>query len=382
MLALTASLLALAHGAPLWSRLAAESALGPAPRLGAAALGTPSALLQAGGCSSSCCYAPLTDMWVFSSGAWANVSQTSAPPGRLYQGTSPAGVTADSYYVFGGNDIDTGMLDELYLVRLALNSTPPAATWIALGSGGSGAAPWPPARASHSQSALPGGSGAFLVFGGEDSNEEALGDAWAYTPQGNRGAWARVDPAAGAPAPSPRSQHAALPLALGSGARAVLVSGGMDSDGVDNGELWALAVDAAPPQWLLLGNSSAGAGPAARHGHALWGSAAAAGAAPGAFSLELLLYGGQNSSIPDPANFLGDTWRFQVGVRVGAGGALALAGEGRFELLDAGRTGGPGPRSLGVYASQGPQLVYAGGFAGYNGGTDDRLFNDVWAAAA
>jgi hypothetical protein len=388
LLATLLSSLPLLSSASLWTLLAPENAAaGPAPRLGAASLGSPTgtSLLVTGGCSSSCCYAPLTDAWLFSGGAWSNVSQVGAPSGRLYHGASPAG-GANDYYVFGGTDVTTGMLAELYLVAVDPAASPPTAAWQLVGGGGGGG-PVPPARASHSQSALPGGGGSFLVYGGEDDDATSLGDAWLFSPQGGGGgSWARVAPAAGAPAPANRTQHAALALALGAaGARAVVVSGGMDSDGSDSDEVWALAVDAAPPQWLLLGTRGGGGGawPAARHGHALWGSAAPG--QPGDVALTLFIYGGQNSSVPDPANFLGDAWRFDVALRVGAGGALALAGgaQGRFSLLDAGGAAGePGPRALGAFASAGTQLLYAGGFAGYNGGTDDRLFNDVWAAAA
>ena len=376
----------------LWTQLARENATqGPAPRLGAASLGTPAALFLSGGCSSSCCYAPLSDLWVFAGGAWTNVSQAGAPEGRLYHGASPAGL-ADAYYVFGGTDVINGSLAELYLVTVAPSASPPTAAWQLLGGGGG---PLPPARASHSQSALParapGGApdGSFLIFGGEDVDGNALGDTWRFSPQGGSGgsgSWAPMEPATGAPAPAPRTQHAALGLALGGGARAVVVSGGMDSVGVGSDEVWALAVDVAPPQWLLLGATDGGSGatwPAPRHGHALWGSTVQ-GAAPGNVALTMYLFGGWNSSVPDPANFLGDTWRFDVTLHVAADGSLALAGgaQGRFTLLDAGGSGAgePSPRALGAFASAGAQLLYAGGFSGYNGGTDDRLLNDVWEA--
>jgi hypothetical protein len=381
--------------ASLWHELAPEDSdpTGPAPRLGAASLDAAPALLLTGGCSSSCCYSPLDDMWAFTGGAWVNVSQVNAPSGRLYHGASPAAMEymnssqsfLQSWYVFGGDDINTGVLSELLLVTAALNASPPTASWRLLGGGGGDG---PPARASHSQSALPArapgapADGSFLVFGGIDSDAATLGDAWVFTPAaaaGGGGAWARLAPAAGAPAPAARAQHAALALALGGGARAVAVSGGADVAGDDSDELWALAVDAAPPQWLLLG-----AGGGARHGHAIFGGAAP-GAAPGDVALTLFLFGGQNSSVPDPANFLGDAWRFDVALRVAADGSLSLSGgaPGRFTLLDGGGgSGEPGPRALGAYASRGAELLYAGGFSGYNGGTDDRLKNDVWLADA
>ena len=421
---------AAAAAAAAWQQLAADApASGPAPRSGAILLGVSGGgggggsggagvvVALSGGCSSSCCYAPLGDLWLFASGAWANVSaQTGAPAlpsPRLYHSASAAASAAATFFVFGGTDIETGVLNDLWRVGLSLAPQPLAARWELLEP----PAPRPPARSGHSQSALRARSGeagdAFVVFGGE-SEESTLADAWLYTPAAPApaapaaagasaadGAWSLLTSGAGG-GPGPRTQHAAvavaLPLPPGAAAgfaRALVVSGGSDALGDDHADVWLLALDASPPAWLRLGapadaaDAAAGgaAWPSVRHGHAMWeaaagaAGAAAGSAASGAAALTLLLFGGQNCSVPDPANFLPDTWRFSVALDVAADGSVALAGgaAGTFTLVDAGAGVGPGPRALAGFVADG--AVLAGGFSGYDGGTDDRLHNDVWQAA-
>ena len=382
---------------PQWTQLQAQDAHhGPAPRLGAASFSSGEIFFLQGGCSSSCCYAPLGDTWAYGkSGGWVNVSSTggSAPSGRLYHGAT-AGGTASSFFVFGGNDVDTGFLDELWLVALNMGAAPPSAQWQQVNT----TTARPPPRGSHSQNALPpaasGGAppGSFVVFGGEN-DDGTLSDAWVFTPAaaGEGGAWRQLAPQAAPAGPGPRVQHAAVVIPLGGpGAGSVLiVSGGSDADGIDSDEVWALPLDTpSPPAWLLVGSSkpaasgAAGAAapgwPAARHGHALWGGGAPAGG--GGVRLSLRLFGGQNSSVPDPGNFLGDLWQVEATLGVGADGALSLLGAPSCTLLSAGGGAGePSPRALGGLAAVGGGgVVYAAGFSGYNGGNDDRLWNDVW----
>ena len=421
---------AAAAAAAAWQQLAADApASGPAPRSGAILLGVSGGgggggsggagvvVALSGGCSSSCCYAPLGDLWLFASGAWANVSAQTGTPAlpspRLYHSASAAASAAATFFVFGGTDIETGVLNDLWRVGLSLAPQPLAARWELLEP----PAPRPPARSGHSQSALRARSGeagdAFVVFGGE-SEESTLADAWLYTPAASApaapaaaagaaadGAWSLLTSGAGG-GPGPRTQHAAvavaLPLPPGAAAgfaRALVVSGGSDALGDDHADVWLLALDASPPAWLRLGapadaaDAAAGgaAWPSVRHGHAMWeaaagaAGAAAGSAASGAAALTLLLFGGQNCSVPDPANFLPDTWRFSVALDVAADGSVALAGgaAGTFTLVDAGAGVGPGPRALAGFVADG--AVLAGGFSGYDGGTDDRLHNDVWQAA-
>lgn len=395
--------------ASLWTPLVRDNAMqGPAPRLGAATLplAGDAGVAIAGGCSSSCCYAPLSDLWAFSGGVWSNVSQTGAagiPSARLYHATASAGSPGESY-MFGGNDVENGPLGDLWLVALSPPSSAPpqAAMWTQLAP--AGAAPEP--RSSHTMNALAEPSdGSFVLFGGE-TDAATLSDAWIFTPAG-AGSWAKVDAAgdAGSVSPGERAQHAAvvvrLPSPSGRTVRALVVSGGVDVNGNDADDVWALALDAKPPVWILVG-SSAAAGPGApwpsgRHGHALWvsasGSAAAGaeGATASATTVTLGLFGGQSSSVASPSNFHADTWSFVVDLIAGDDGSVQLSGEqgGAFTLLDNGAGGGgptgtsPGPRALGCAAqSSDGALLYAAGFSGYTGGTDDRLHNDVWIVNA
>jgi hypothetical protein len=355
------------------------------------------AVALAGGCSSSCCYAPLSDVWVFGGGAWGNVSaQTGSPAlpsARLYHSASRA-AGAGAFFVFGGTDVLTGALNDLWTVTFSGGGGGSwSAAWVQVAAG----AALPAARAGQSQSALPAASagapadGSFVIFGGE-GEDATLADAWVFAPSGAAaGAFAAV-PAAGA-GPGQRTQHAALAVALplpgaaAGVARALLVSGGSDGDGNDHDDVWLLPLDAKPPTWLKLGASGAGAGawPSVRHGHAMWGAAAAAASAGAATTtLSFLIFGGQNCSVPDPVNFLADTWRFSVDINVAADGSVALAGgPGAFALVDAGT--GPSPRALGGIVPQDAAagaVIYASGFGGYAGGTDDRLYNDVWLTAA
>jgi len=391
-----------------WLQLAADApASGPAPRSGAILLGIAGGgnltVALSGGCSSSCCYAPLSDLWVFSLGAWTNVSAQTGTPAlpspRLYHSASAAAAAA-TFLVFGGTDVENGVLNDLWLLQLTIAPQPLAASWQLL----SPPAPVPPARSGHSQNALRARSGApsvddsFVVFGGE-SEDATLADAWLFTRAAApaAGAWSLLSSGAGG-GPGPRTQHAAVAVALplpGGGAaaaagfaRALIVSGGSDALGDDQADVWLLALDASPPAWLRLGAGAGGASwPSVRHGHAIWEAAGGAGAgataagAGAATTLTLFLFGGQNCSVPDPANFLADTWRFSVALTVSADGSFALAGGagGAFALVDAGTSGaGPSARALAGFVADG--AVLAGGFSGYNGGTDDRLHNDVWQA--
>lgn len=403
-----------------WTQLAANvpvppSTLAPAGRSGAIlfAAGGGGGVALAGGCSSSCCYAPLADLWVFDGGVWTNISQSGALPApRLYHSSSAAAVNASaasvSTFVFGGTDVVTGVLNDLWLVTLTQAAGAWSAAWQQLSAGGPSPA-LPSPRTGQSQTALPakeGGGvadGSFVIFGGV-GEDAVVADAWLYTTSGGggAGAFSSVAIAAGS-GPGPRTQHAALilslPLPSGGGhvSRVLVVSGGSDDTGDCHDDVWALSLDATTPAWLLLGSSaSAGASPwpSVRHGHAIWAAAAspagsamerlgAVGGGPSqASSIAFTLFGGQNSSVADPANFLGDTWSFNVALAVTSDGGISLAaGTGVFTLINTG-SNAPSPRALGGIVSDaaGSGAVYASGFGGYNGGTDDRLYNDVWHA--
>ena len=372
-----------------WRELSAENTSttsAPAPRLGGilAAAGPGAGYALHGGCSSSCCYAPLSDLWLLTAAAqWVNVSaQLNAPTGRLYHGASPAAAPGASY-VYGGTDVQTGTLDELYLLTVDAGAAPSAA-WAPVRA----PLPHPAPRSGHSQTALGAGApaGSFLVLGGQDDDEGVLGDAWRFAPTPGapeEGAWSLVANFS-ASGPGPRVQHSALALTLPWGAPALLLAAGTDAQGDDQDDVWLLDLGAAAPaaQWLLLGARPAAAPPAAwpsaRHGHVAWGQQAApAGPTGSAATLSFYLFGGQDGPVPDPPKFLSDTWLFTVNVTQGGSGGVALwGGQGAFSPVRP--AAAPSARALAGVAATASATVLAGGFAGYNGGTDDRLLNDVW----
>lgn len=315
-----------------WRELIPESSTsGPAPRLGAVLASASGLYALHGGCSSSCCYAPLNDLWVLTpSSTWVNVSnQVSPPSGRLYHGTSPA-ASLNSSYVYGGTDVQSGCLDELYLLTLASTGTSssPTATWVPVDS----PQPHPAARSGHSQTAL-GGDGTFLVVGGEDDGG-IMGDAWLFQPSPAApasGTWSLVSNFSSS-GPGPRVQHSALALALprvGGGADTapptpiLLLACGTDDQVDDTDDVWLLDMGATPPQWLLVGARPSDAPPASwptpRHGHVAWGQQAQAQGG-GQTQLSFFLFGGQSGQVPDPSQFLGDTWLFTVTVTAAQGG--------------------------------------------------------------
>jgi hypothetical protein len=380
-----------------WRELVPESSTsGPAPRLGAVLASASGLHALHGGCSSSCCYAPLSDLWVLTAGStWQNVStQLNAPSGRLYHGVSAA-ASPSSAYVYGGTDIQTGCLDELYLLTLG------SSAGAGGGGGGEPTAAWAPvlapqphptARSGHSQTAL-GPGGAFLALGGEDE-DGVLGDAWLFQPSGGAaplsGAWTLVSNFS-ASGPGPRVQHSALALTLPWGTPALLLAAGTNATGDDTDEVWLLDLGAEPAQWLLLGArppaAPAAAWPQPRHGHAAWGQQAqplplrggggSSSSSAQAATLTFSLFGGQSGPVPDPSQFLADAWSFTVNVTAQGGSLALLGGQGVFQQLHSPLA--PSARALAGFSTAATGLgVMVGGFAGYNGGLDDRLLNDVW----
>jgi hypothetical protein len=343
-----------------------SSLTAPAPRSGAVLAAASvasgaSALVLFGGCSSSCCYAPLGDAWAFAGGSWTNATQLGAllPSARLFHSQSAA---ADGgAYVFGGTDIVSGMLNDLWHLQL---TTDGGVAWTQL----SAATPVP-ARAGHTQTALsaPAAAGSFLLFGGE-SEDATLGDAWLFVPPAT---WRQVK--ATGDVPSPRTQHAAAAGSAG-GRSYVFLHGGLDGGGFDLDDVFVLDVAAAVWTQVAPAPGLAGA-PCSRNAHSAWLGATAAGA-----DASVLVFGGQNSTSADPSGFLGDLWRLDIT------GLSASSPAATWTLVDAG--GGsapsatePGVRSLSSLARDATGHVFLStGFSGYEGGTDDRLHNDVWGA--
>ena len=376
-----------------WTLLSPDNpTLGPSPRFGSIALllsAQTKTIAISGGCSSSCCYAPLGDIWVFQNNQWSNVTQdgTNLPSNRLFHSSSPslqsAGVTS-SFFVFGGTDIVNGDLNDLWTLTITASG---GAIWKEQVVPGT----LPGVRSGQSQNALssPSDPGSFIIFGGEDPTD-VLSDAWIFSPLHNT--WNKVSFTTGS-GPSERTQHASvtisLPISSNSFINGLIISGGSDSDGDDANDIWLLTISPQQQQgtWILLGQGGSSGLPSVRHGHSLWLSSQSQRngyeAGETIIDLEFYMFGGQNCSVPDPINFLSDTWLFSVSVAVSISGQVTLAsGQGTFSLIDAGGSTGPSARALGGLGALSPgnssNAIYATGFSGYEGGNDDRLHNDVW----
>lgn len=201
------------------------------------------ALLVHGGCTSSCCYAPLDDAWLLSpSGKNWTLLGTGASP-RLNHLAVP-GAAPGSALIFGGSDVVSGFLNDLWKVSVSESG----ATWERLSA--NGAAPIA-SRGSHAGVALPSaGTDAFLVYGGINA-DAVLGDAWTYV----GGRWTRVRQTGG---PGPRAQHTLVASSSPStnGDIALWLFGGSDGGGTDHADLWqgnlSIAGNEASLDWTQL----------------------------------------------------------------------------------------------------------------------------------
>jgi hypothetical protein len=375
-----------------WAQLVGdnnESFVAPARRSGPIAMALPSSsspsapiVVVHGGCSSSCCYAPLADLWAWTpagsgSGTWSNVSVptgSAVPDGRLYHAASPASSSASSsasFFVFGGDNEADGFLNDLWLLSLTSSGSSGgvSGTWKLLDAN----AP-PTARAGHSLVPVPSSTdGSFLLLGGTNGTD-VLDDVWMY--DATTSAWTEVGSMGGS-GPGPRTQFAAAGWSSTSGPAKgnwVVLTGGSDALGNDHADVWAFDVDTH--SWAQLAGDAAPSGaawPPVRHGHSVWADAGESGAPP-----RLLLFGGQHGA-EDTDPYLGDLWSF-----VPSGTA------GNFTLIEPGTTN-PNPQqpvARGIGASVAGSLaggqggtesaLYFGGFSGYDGGLADLLHNDVW----
>ena len=178
--------------------------LAPTGRSGAAGaqLGNGSLLIH-GGCTSSCCYAPLADTWLLMGGtaSWTPLGDGSS--GRLNHVALPA--KGGSVLVFGGSTGNGGFLNDLWRVSVVFDSAHvPKSFWTQLSA--QGASPVA-SRAGHAAASLPSSSAtdavdadAFVGHGGVNE-DSVLGDMWVYSD----GTWSQVQQSS--PAPGPRTQH-------------------------------------------------------------------------------------------------------------------------------------------------------------------------------
>jgi hypothetical protein len=382
-----------------WNQLVSDSTSSTtlAPRFGTITLVLNDTIAISGGCSSSCCYAPLSDTWIYQNNVWTNVSQsTILPSSRLYHSSSPissSSSSSSSFFVFGGTDIVNGELNDLWKVTFQSQSY--IASWEEITISGTSI---PEARSGQSQNEVVETSdiGSFVIFGGESATA-ILGDVWVYSSAKN--IWSEILFSNGNDGPKERTQHASsivsLSLSPNSILNALIISGGSGSDGNDSNDIWLLPL-ISQSSWLFLGQGVDNL-PSVRHGHSMWISSSSSSSSSttseseseSITEIELMFFAGQNCSFPDPNNFLNDIWKFTVSLTVTSDGKVSLTGgqEGTFTLIDNGSGIAPNPRTLGGLGQLQPTssskygngaVIYSLGFSGYNGGTDDRLHNDLW----
>ncbi|KAA0155307.1 hypothetical protein FNF31_06126 [Cafeteria roenbergensis] len=391
LLVLGALAAAEATPSPVWRQGQNTTSLLPSARLGmaATALDGGSGLLVHGGCSSSCCYAPLGDLWAFvvdpSSGAallgqWKQLpAADTAPSGRLYHSMTPipaassgsAGATAA---LIAGSNAATGFLSDVWLLPTSgLSGDGAAPAWTQLQP-----SPALPPRAGHTATLISGAGATFpalLVAGGRNV-VDVLADSWILVASGDPSAgpedwtwaWRQVSDAGfkglvnhvatavtlrpsggavrGRPDGSDRPTH-------------VVVVGGTDGLGQDS--TLAYQFDIAAGRWGTL--DAAGDVLGARHGGVGWGVPSAPNS--------MLVFGGQRG-IDASSLYLGDL------VALTSNGGSAVGVQRLQNSTYSSSAGRPIARVNAAGAGGAHGLWLFGGFSGYGGGLDDNLHNDVW----
>ncbi len=368
-------------------------------------------LVVFGGCTSSCCFAPIDALWelrlapdTLNAGSWRPLTtpDDDNTPGPRFSTATAVDARADAMYMFGGQDSGQAFLAELWRLELEEGEggqarcvgdcivmyAEPTASRKTLSSHRHGhnhhhyswtrlRTPWlhtPPARGAASLSLV----GRHLLLYGGFGRDGARNDAWALDLAHYHGSqqsqqqqqqlqlqqqgegWQPLsiegpEPEAAAPR---RWHHTAVVV----GPRTVAIVGGSDEEGRDVGDAWTLEVDfegqAAAWAPLVVGND----GIPPRHGHA----ALAASKQASSF----VVFGGTNTTADTlPDSFLGDAYRLDV-----AAAKWTPIGGGDEEEEGA----GPGARAYAAVGHGPGHSVVWGGFAGYTGDVDDRLLGDAW----
>jgi Galactose oxidase, central domain len=320
-----------------WARANVSTSV-PSSRVGASAVtASDGSLVIFGGCTSSCCYAPEADVWALRGNAWTNVTVPGAAvAGRVYH----AAVTlpSNTMLVFGGIDIEQSAINTTLLLNLSF-----AQPWQTVDARGG-----IPPRAGHSANVWMDGS--VVVFGGRN-DATVLSDLWlldvaTFT-------WTLLDAGTSSQGPGELVNHAAAVVPSWNG---LFIAGGTDGDGADTGGLFLWTEGGG---WASLGAALS----PVRHGAVAWpyGTSAA------------LVWGGE-VGVSEDGVYMGDLWQIQLTQGGASGGqprAVAVVLQNTTYSTDV-----PRPRTLASYPSAPLRLF--GGFAGYSGGLDDRLFNDTW----
>lgn len=368
----------------------------------------PGSVLVFGGCSSSCCYAPLNDLWLWvtavpsssspssstlssssssipataPSSAWYNLTglqESSGPTGRLFH-SGTIGLTPNLIYMYGGADELVGARSDFWSLELTMNNSTGTVTnlvWTQINP----TAP-PGSRAAHSQVRITD-DGSFLLFGGENETD-TLSDLWLYNSTTTQ--WTLLNDGLNSVGPGGRSLTALTvindPVTL---KQYLILVGGTDYLGNDHADVWAY--DFETNTWISMGNENGGGNannpwPLERHGHAVWSSSKSTATKrtdSDSSSPLFYIFGGQHGGAEtDP--FVGDVWSFTMNnttIGNGNNGTFTQIQDSIYHP----NPNQPVARGIGgiaVYPYNGTNILYFGGFSGYDGGLADLLHNDVW----
>ena len=361
-------------------------------------------LLVFGGCSSSCCYAPLNDLFLWSSSTttnnnyqWYNLTiyyntNTNIPTGRLYH-TATIGALPTIIYMYGGADELIGARSDLWSLELIVdNNNKGNITNIRWTEISTNSLPGP--RAAHSQVRANSNDGSFYIYGGENETN-ILNDIWYYNATNN--SWLCIYNGIDNYIDSPQGRsQTGLTLISNNNTNTeyLVINGGTDNNGNDHMDIWVYNLQTN--NWLCIGNIEGGGpdgnGPLERHGHATWTNYNSE-VSSSSSSLSIYIFGGQHGSLEsDP--FVGDVWLFTAIYNT----SINNYNNGTFTLIQKSNyqpnTIQPVARGMGGIAIYPPNLyhnhsssiqdnnitriLYFGGFSGYNGGLNDLLHNDIW----
>ncbi|KAG5183185.1 hypothetical protein JKP88DRAFT_261052 [Tribonema minus] len=339
----------------------------PQPTLSASGcLVDPDTFLIFGGCTSSCCFSPVDTMWRYhlSNSRWSDVGAQQAgprPSARFGATAVPMALDNDGaagMLLFGGMDAVLGPQSDLWLYDSGTNEwreVAPAANHSA-----------PPPRSSHVATIAPHGGTSYLVLhGGVGPFGVLRSDTWILplTPRMESAQWRQARLTSESDAPPARTDAAISAADEDHGALLLLVFGGADQSGAVTDDTWRADVTCRHADcqvtWARIEPASA---PPARHAHALLLGTRTS-------PHQVLLVGGR-SDTSDTAPFYNDTWSFDTMTSEWhqlPNPAPSPPSRG-FSVVSSGGIGAGGER----------EGVLFGGFGGFFGDVDDRLYNDVW----
>lgn len=206
---------------------------------------------------------------------WSLTTSTGNPPQRR---ENPGAASATHMYVFGGQSGASGgvRMNDLWSFD--------GSTWTMLNPDGDPSAP--PAR-TQAGITWDFAINKLVVYGGNDAAGAVLGDVWTWDP--NTNTWTNTTPASG---PVARKFTA---LSYDPNTTSVLMFGGLDGADAHLDDTWILAGGVA---WVQMTPTNV---PPTRRQHHL--------VTRTDFG-DVLLFGGQDASLPNPTKWRIDTWKW------------------------------------------------------------------------